>query len=171
MSIRETKNVGKQLRDCFGINRETKHPYYINFTNAIENSILEECLRKNMPTLFDPTFPATLSNECFSKLFPKKQLIYLTPDSENIIENFNVDDIFVIGAIVDKSLDKPLTFTKAKRMGIRSARFPIDKYVQWKQGTKSLTLLTVLEILLEFKKTGNMQHALLKCLPKRKYYN
>jgi ribonuclease P protein 1 len=44
------------------------------------------------------------------------------------------------GAFVDKSQCEPLSLAKAKKEGLRMAKFPLDKYLQWQRGIKSLTL-------------------------------
>lgn len=45
-----------------------------------------------------------------------------------------------LGALVDKSKCEPLSLAKAKRDKLRMAKFPIDKYLHWGQGHKSLAL-------------------------------
>lgn len=57
---------------------------------------------------------------------------------------------------------------KAKRLGLRMARLPLDQYLHWGAGSgKSLTLNQMINILLDLKKTGDWMHAL-KHVPRRK---
>lgn len=42
--------------------------------------------------------------------------------------------------MVDKMKVEPLSLAKAKREKIRMAKLPIDLYLDWKQGTKNLTI-------------------------------
>lgn len=42
--------------------------------------------------------------------------------------------------MVDKMKVEPLSLAKAKRDKIRVARLPLDLYLDWKQGTKNLTI-------------------------------
>jgi ribonuclease P protein 1 len=42
--------------------------------------------------------------------------------------------------MVDKMKVEPLSLAKAKREKIRMAKLPLDIYLDWKQGTKNLTI-------------------------------
>lgn len=64
--------------------------------------------------------------------------------------------------------NEPLSLAKAKRERLRMAKFPLDKYLQWGEGSgKSLTLNQCLLILLDMKKTGDWKYAL-RHVPRRK---
>ena len=74
----------------------------------------------------------------------------------------------IFGAMVDKVNNDPLSLAKAKKMGLRMARLPLDRYLQWGAGSgKSLTLNQMVNILLEMKKHGDWERAL-KYVPRRK---
>lgn len=63
---------------------------------------------------------------------------------------------------------KPLSLAKAKRLGLRMARLPLDQYLQWGAGSgKSLTLNQMINILLDLKQSGDWSHAL-RHVPRRK---
>ncbi|KAI9582532.1 hypothetical protein GQX74_009919 [Glossina fuscipes] len=84
------------------------------------------------------------------------------------LETYNSDDVYVIGAMVDKRHAEPLSLAKAKRLGLRVARLPLDRYLQWGSGSgKSLTLNQMVNILLDLKKTGDWETSL-KHVPRRK---
>lgn len=42
--------------------------------------------------------------------------------------------------MVDKMKVEPLSLAKAKRDKIRMAKLPLDSYLDWRQGTKNLTI-------------------------------
>jgi len=46
------------------------------------------------------------------------------------MDKFDPDDVYVVGCIVDKCAEKPLTFARAKEEKIRCVRFPFDHYVR-----------------------------------------
>lgn len=48
--------------------------------------------------------------------------------------------VVVLGALVDKHNNEPLSMAKAKSEGIRMAQLPLDRYLDWEMGTKSLTI-------------------------------
>lgn len=49
-------------------------------------------------------------------------------------------NVVVLGALVDKHNNEPLSMAKAKSEGIRMAQLPLDRYLDWEMGTKSLTI-------------------------------
>lgn len=69
--------------------------------------------------------------------------------------------------MVDKSIQEPLSLAKAKSEGIKMARFPLERYLSWQVGSKSLTLNQSLSIMLDVKYTGSWKEAL-KHVPSRK---
>ncbi|CAD7015478.1 unnamed protein product [Ceratitis capitata] len=63
--------------------------------------------------------------------------------------------------MVDTVNNEPLSLAKAKRLGIRMARLPLDRYLQWGSGSgKSLTLNQMVNILLDLKTTKDWAQAL-----------
>lgn len=66
--------------------------------------------------------------------------MYLSPHGQYDLEKYDPDDVYVIGAIVDKTDQTPYSLRKAKKEEVRCARFPLEQYVEWKNGTKYLCL-------------------------------
>lgn len=66
------------------------------------------------------------------EIFPKDKLVYLTSESDDLLEELNEDDVYIIGGIVDHNRLKGLTFKQATEEGLRTARLPIDKYLEMK---------------------------------------
>ncbi|NWR45942.1 TM10B methyltransferase, partial [Regulus satrapa] len=44
--------------------------------------------------------------ESFLDLFPLEAIVYLTPDSENVLEDIDPDKVYVLGGLVDESIHK-----------------------------------------------------------------
>lgn len=104
-------------------------------------------------------------------IFPQDRLVYLTPDAKDSIQTYNHDDIYIIGAFLDKfSLNKPISHTKALREGIRQYKLPIDENVVWGSGSsKHLCIVHMVAILNHVKRTGHWREALKLNIPKRKF--
>ncbi|CAH1396336.1 unnamed protein product [Nezara viridula] len=167
MTPKEAALCAKQLTYLFAENRLSDDPFDLYFCNADKNSKLIQRLTKYIPTVHDETFPLNITKNSYMDLFPKEQLVYLTPHCRENLKTFSHDDIYIIGAMVDKVNNDPLSLGKAKALGLRMARLPLDVHLDWGIGTKSLTLNQVQAILLDIKKYGDWNKAL-QHVPKRK---
>lgn len=164
----EKQATGRQLHFCFAANRQHKHPFNMYFCNIDVSGKTVKSLQKHIPTVFDKSFPLNVQQECYTQLFPHERLLYLTPDSDNELLAYDPNDIYIIGAIVDKGPCQPLSLAKAKQLNIRHARLPLEKYKSWTTGSsKRLSLDVMLKILLDFKETRDWNKALVH-IPRRK---
>lgn len=77
-----------------------------------------------------------------------RQLVYLSADSEEELDTLSPEEIYIIGGIVDHNRHKMLCQNKAEKMGIRTARLPIGKYIQNLPTRKVLTVNQVSCLLL-----------------------
>lgn len=171
MNRHESVNTAKQLSLCFAENRAHDEPFDLHYCNANLKKLTMKTFHRTIPTMFDPDFPINVHEKCFTELFPIKNLVYLTPHCRTDLKEYNPDDIYIIGGIVDKVSSEPLSLAKAKRLGLRMARLPLDKYLNWGAGSgKSLTLNQMVSILLDLKHTKDWNHAL-RHVPKRKLAN
>ena len=167
MNRMEATNAGKQLMLLFAENRLHDEPFDLHFCNFNPKSVTSRTLHRYIPTMFDDDFPMNFHSECLTEKFDKDKLVYLTPHCRNDLEEYSHDDIYIIGAMVDKTNNEPLSLAKAKKQGLRMARLPLDRYLDWGKSGKSLTLNQMVNIMLEMKKHGNWDKAL-KFVPRRK---
>lgn len=160
MSDIEIKSVGRQLHYCFAFNRRHKMPFDMHLCNMNMSGGTLHWLQKHIPTVLDATFPLSIHEKCFTELFPRERLVYLSPDSDNVLTEYNADDIFVVGTIVDKGTCQKLSLAKAKSLGVRHARLPLDTHVRLACGAgKEFTLNAMTSILLEWKETQDWKKA------------
>ncbi|CAH2074066.1 unnamed protein product, partial [Iphiclides podalirius] len=103
----------------------------------------------------------------YLELFPKDKLVYLTSESDNIIETFEEDTYYIIGGLVDHNQYKGLCHSIAIEQSIRHCQLPLNKYVNMKT-RKVLTIDHVFEIVLKVCEGMSWQEAILKVLPMRK---
>uniref|UniRef100_A0A182R3J3 RNA (guanine-9-)-methyltransferase domain-containing protein 1 n=1 Tax=Anopheles funestus TaxID=62324 RepID=A0A182R3J3_ANOFN len=166
MNDKEMRNTAKQLMLCFALNRTHAEPFNIHHCNANFDKTTMKQLEKHLVQLRQPEFPFNITERSYMDLFPKERLVYLTPHCKTDLTEFNPDDVYIIGAMVDKSSQEPVSLGKAKKLGLRMARLPLDNYFQFKSG-KSLTIDQMLAIMLELKTSNDFGKAF-QFVPRRK---
>ena len=77
--------------------------------------------------------------------------------------------MYIIGGIVDRNRLKGITFSKAVKQDIATARFPIDAHHLKTAGP--LTVNHTYDILLKYGEKGNWEDAFQESLPKRPRFN
>ncbi|EPY78656.1 RNA (guanine-9-)-methyltransferase domain-containing protein 3 [Camelus ferus] len=112
--------------------------------------------------------------DCFS-LFPLETLVYLTPDSEHALEDVDLNKVYILGGLVDESVQKKVTFQKAQEHSVKTARLPIQEYMVRRQNEKNyhseiLAINQVFDILSTYFDTQNWPEALKKGVSSRKGY-
>lgn len=161
-SDREARLLMNQLGLCYGINLSHPEPFHLHFTGIPERGVLADTFEYRF---MDPeNYFIDFHEQDLCDVFPAERLVYLTPQSTNYLK-YSADDIYVIGGLVDIHDTKPYTYSKAKKLGIRSASLPLDQYYRLKK-CKSLTLDAVLNVMLELNYTRDWQKSMLK-IPQR----
>ncbi|XP_041991762.1 tRNA (guanine(9)-N1)-methyltransferase-like [Salvia splendens] len=97
----------------------------------------------------------------------KENLVYLTADSENVLDVLDPKAIYIIGGLVDRNRWKGLTMDKANEQGIKTAKLPIGSYLKM-SSSQVLTVNQVVEILLKFLESGDWKHSFFEVIPLRK---
>ncbi|KAI0219891.1 RNA (guanine-9-)-methyltransferase domain-containing protein 1 [Lamellibrachia satsuma] len=165
MTDRELKELADQLTLCHGTNKLRMEPFHFHFCNLNPNGRFGQRLSKTFPAYNQ--LPMSVSSEDYLDLYPHDKLVYLSPNSKSILEKFDHNDIYIVGGIVDKATEVPLTMARAKNNRIRTAKFPLDHYLKWLQGSRALTVNQVVSILLELKDSNDWRKAFAH-IPKRK---
>ncbi|XP_071311245.1 tRNA methyltransferase 10 homolog B isoform X1 [Agelaius tricolor] len=127
MSEKESGRLASQIRRLYGANRRAARPFWLCLTGfAAGTPIYEQCFRMNdgfAGYLMDTT------PESYLDLFPLEAIVYLTPDSENVLEDIDPSKVYVLGGLVDESIHKELTLRRAREQHLQTARLPIREYM------------------------------------------
>ncbi|NWR64752.1 TM10C methyltransferase, partial [Bucorvus abyssinicus] len=167
MSIREVTNTVKQIVLSESCNRRSADPFHIHFCNFKDDSLYHREFIKHYREAWGKLL-ITVTDQCYTEIFPKDKLIYLTADSPKVMKTFDHDKIYIVGSMVDRSIKTGVSLARAKRLGLETAALPLEKYLLWNTGAKNLTLDQMMHILLTLKDTGDWKAAL-EFVPKRKY--
>uniref|UniRef100_A0A3Q0SUR7 tRNA methyltransferase 10 homolog C n=1 Tax=Amphilophus citrinellus TaxID=61819 RepID=A0A3Q0SUR7_AMPCI len=168
MSRREIENTVSQLMEVEGLNRRAADPYNLHFCNLRpDGPYMKELLQRYGAEMWERLL-ITSTDRQHVDLFPREQLVYLTADSPNVLRTFDHSKVYIIGALVDRSIQTGLSLANAKRLKLATARLPLDEFLHWEMGAKNLTLDQMIRIMLTLKDTGKWVEAL-RFVPKRKH--
>ncbi|CAN9507242.1 unnamed protein product [Ophioblennius macclurei] len=168
MSRRELENTASQLMEVEAWNRRAVDPFHLHFCNLRPDGPYKQELLKRYGAETWDRLLITDTERHHVDVFPKDQLVYLTADSPNVLRAFDHSKVYVVGALVDRSVQSGLSLANAKRLKLNTARLPLDEFLQWEIGAKNLTLDQMIRILLTLKDTGKWEEAL-KFVPQRKH--
>jgi tRNA (guanine9-N1)-methyltransferase len=167
MTSKEVNSLASQIRYCYASNKRAKHPVTATATNC-SGSTLDHL--KNVSGFDQWANRAFRHTEegLFDAYPDKSKLVYLTSDSENILENLEDDKVYIIGGIVDRNRLKRRAIDRAEELGVATAKLPISNYLSMVT-TQVLTCNHVFEVLLKYREHGNdWKKAFLDVLPVRK---
>lgn len=168
MSRHQANSTAQQLLMSFAANRMHRHPFDVHFCNVNYSDPTITTLQGLCPALRNPGFPLSLHEKSYVDLFDPAKLVYLTPHCRNDLMEYDPDSIYVIGAMGVTHNHEPLSLAKAKEVGIKTARLPLDRYLTWgTSSSKVLNLNQMMDIMLEWKATRCWQSAF-KVVPRRK---
>ncbi|XP_061218608.1 tRNA methyltransferase 10 homolog B isoform X2 [Neopsephotus bourkii] len=105
------------------------------------------------------------TQESYLDLFPLDAIVYLTPDSENVLEDIDPNKVYILGGLVDESIHKKLTLQRAREQSLQTARLPIREYMVKAVNTKNyhsetLAINQVFDILSTYYETRSWPAAL-----------
>jgi ribonuclease P protein 1 len=137
MSTLECKNCAEQLWRIYHFNRYKRFikssqelPFNINIVNVNNNERTNQFLNYLYPELFTPDSYCNITSKSYLDLFPKQQLIYLSPHAQEVMTDYDHSAAFIIGGLVDRQKIICLSNEKAKHENIRSMRLPLDDLVK-----------------------------------------
>ncbi|XP_062984569.1 tRNA methyltransferase 10 homolog B [Elgaria multicarinata webbii] len=127
MTKKEISRLATQIRRLYGSNKKAQTPFWLYLTGCAKNSpIYDACLRMNDGFT---TYLMDVTPESYLDLFPLETIVYLTPDSENALEEVDPQKVHILGGLVDESIQKRLTFQRAQEKHLQTARLPIQEYM------------------------------------------
>ena len=103
----------------------------------------------------------------YDSVFSPDKLVYLSSEADPVLEVLEPHTAYVIGGLVDHNHHKGLCHVEATKLGIRTARLPIDEFINMKT-RKVLAVNHVYEILALVSQGKSWKEAFLEVLPSRK---
>ncbi|KFK31353.1 hypothetical protein AALP_AA6G101400 [Arabis alpina] len=164
MSETEISSLIQQIMYCYAVNGRSTSPCHLWLTG------IKEQMSSHLDKLpgFDKWF-IEKETRCYIEAMAdrKDNLVYLTADSETVLDDLDPKDIYIIGGLVDRNRFKGITMNKAQEQGIKTAKLPIGEYMKMST-SQVLTVNQVLEILVNFLETRDWKTSFFTVIPQRK---
>ncbi|KAG6928899.1 tRNA methyltransferase 10B [Chelydra serpentina] len=173
ISWKEISRLAAQIRRLYGSNKKAGKPFWICLTGFVAGSpISEECFRMNDGF---SSYLMDITPESYLDLFPLETIVYLTPDSENALQDIDPHSVYVLGGLVDESIQKKVTLQQAQEHSLQTARLPIAEYMVKNANVKNyhsetLAINQVFDALSTYYETQSWPEALKAGVPPGKGY-
>lgn len=164
MTPSEINSLVQQIMYCYAVNGRCANPGHLWLTGCagemgsqlqrlpgFDKWIIEKENRSYIEALQDQ----------------KENLVYLTADSETVLDELDQKKMYIIGGLVDRNRWKGITMKKAQDQGIQTAKLPIGSYLKM-SSSQVLTVNQVVEILLKFLETKDWKASFFQVIPQRK---
>ncbi|KAJ1633367.1 guanine-1-methyltransferase-domain-containing protein [Pavlovales sp. CCMP2436] len=151
MSEKEQKSLARQLGFAYAVNRKLETPFSLHVCG------LSSRTAHTLPGGFERWHVRAVEEEACAH-FPLHEIIYLTPDSPNTLTSFDERSVYVIGGLVDGTIKKTTSLSRAERFGVRTARLPIEEHAM--EIKPVLTINSVFHLLAAFRDTGDWAAAI-----------
>ena len=99
-------------------------------------------------------------DERVEERFPPASLTFLTPDAPDVLGALDPARVYVIGGLVDRSVQKAASLARARGLGAATARLPLEAHPAIVDAREPLTLDAVLTILLEYNASADWGRAI-----------
>uniref|UniRef100_A0A0N5AY41 SAM-dependent MTase TRM10-type domain-containing protein n=1 Tax=Syphacia muris TaxID=451379 RepID=A0A0N5AY41_9BILA len=141
-----------QLNLLVAMNKTRLRPWPLYFCNMdLENPVVFNEYQRHLQS-FNSTrsiFFELLSD--VRQFIQGRNTVYLSPHADEELVKLDDIEIFIIGGIVDRVPEKNIhpqaSMIAAKELEVTAKKLPLDKFMKWKSGSKSLTLTVVSQIL------------------------
>lgn len=162
MSDKDILHLVQQLNHAYSANRRSMQPVQFHVT-GVKNKIKARLDDVGDYINWDVNFHA----EDYLEVFNKQDVVYLSSESANMLEELTDDKVYVIGGLVDHNHHKGLCHRLAEEKGLAHAQLPIGDYLELKS-RKVLTINHVFEILLRYTENKSWKESFFSVIPKRK---
>jgi len=173
LTPREISSLVQQIMYCYGSNKRADAPLNVVLTGIKDDGPQ----RKQLDRIngFDSWVGFRCESKPYSTVYPDfQQLVYLTADADDVLTSLDSESVYIIGGMVDHNRLKGVTAQKASDQGIRTCRLPLgpnqgQPSLRLRNGFSNvLTVNHVVDVLLEFHRTGDWEKALIHGIPERK---
>ncbi|CAG9476782.1 unnamed protein product [Plasmodium vivax] len=164
MGEKEVSSLAKQVFLGYHYMIKEQLPVQFHFTSLTSGDEFHTQLRDKYAL---GKWRVHIHSEDYWDVFPRDKIVVLSPDAEEELTEVLDDEVYVISALVDRSVSKNLSFYQASLHNLVTKKLPLEKYFK-KKKSNVLNVNTVVEILISFLKKKNWMQVFEECVPQKK---
>lgn len=115
----------RELPFSTSYNKASTQPFHLHYTSVCDQRF-KDLMTKVDPLAMTDGKPEVYTEQSYLDIFPKEKIVYLSPDSRNELQ-WDDDDVYVIGGLVDVDIKSNASLGKAKKEGVRHAHLPLRR--------------------------------------------
>mmetsp|Transcript_109173 Transcript_109173/g.189161 ORF Transcript_109173/g.189161 Transcript_109173/m.189161 type:complete len:380 (-) Transcript_109173:1217-2356(-) len=167
----EIKSLAQQIMYCWSIIKQTEQPIQLSVCGLVPGTRVHRSLmgKKGIEQWQMPIKTTAFHMECPDPA----NIVYLTADSDNVINTLDLDKVYVIGGIVDHNRHKGLTLDVARRHNCSHGKLPLADFLNLKENhgrfTRVLTVNHMVGVLTKYHETKDWAAAFIHAIPSRKH--
>ncbi|GBE61924.1 hypothetical protein BOVATA_034170 [Babesia ovata] len=124
MNEKESKSLARQIAGMYSKIKKNEAKVKLIITGMSKDTALYKHLQFfNV----DAWKQVHIHSQNYWELFDTRNVVVLTPDAEEYIEEVESDKVYIIGGLVDVNVKKKTTLTQAKERGVTALALPIKK--------------------------------------------
>lgn len=129
MMDKDIAKCSKQMLRVYTENRKSSMPIRLHMTSIRENSRILNALKKNDGY---QNWDVKIHQEPYYDLFERDKIVYLSSDSDNVLNELDETAVYIIGGLVDHNHHKGLSLQRAEEKGFKTARLPLSEHIEMK---------------------------------------
>lgn len=127
MSDRENKSLIAQLKYIYS--KMKKSPVPVSLTLTGYGGRLEELIKYHNAEQWEMHWePRTLAALLADGMLEKEKTVYLSPDASDVVSQIDTDTVYIIGGLVDGSVLKDVSKSKAAELGVRTQKLDLAAF-------------------------------------------
>ena len=167
MNVKELKSLAQQLNYVHIRMKKSQNLFRLGLINY-KGAFVDISKDRNIPNWdFADLEPGDIQDYISKRGLNSENVIYLSPDGEEEVQAFEDNKTYIIGGLVDNTVNLNQTKEKAKEHKLKAQRLPLDEFRKINHFRPCLNINTVFEIIDNYKSSKDIQKAIFEALPDR----
>ena len=168
MDGKELSSLATQIGFSYSFMKKDRIPFQFNITSCPpENPLIERMQRLSMQS-----FHINIHAAPYWEVYEPSELVILSPDASQELEEVEENKVYVIGGLVDRQLKLNQTQGQARNVfdeeTVQIRKLPFKKYCSESKMSSVLNIDTVVGLLMDMYTLNDWEKAFEKRIPQRK---